>query len=120
MLWLSGGLAVALVILGVETSLLIEVVRQQDRILLRLDTLETRSGMPDRAAVPNRPGLTVGQTAPAFTPPGLYGETMTLDALVPDLARAGFRGKETMLLFWNPGCGFCQQMVDGVKALKRG
>ncbi len=23
-----------------------------------------------------------------------------------------------MLLFWNPGCGFCQQMVDDVKALE--
>jgi hypothetical protein len=25
-----------------------------------------------------------------------------------------------MLLFWNPGCGFCQQMVDDVKALEAG
>jgi hypothetical protein len=23
-----------------------------------------------------------------------------------------------MLLFWNPGCGFCQQMVEDVKALE--
>ena len=22
-----------------------------------------------------------------------------------------FRGEETLVLFWNPGCGFCQQML---------
>jgi peroxiredoxin len=41
--------------------------------------------------------------------PDLTGKTVDL---------AGFRGKDTMLLFWNPGCGFCQQMVDDVKALE--
>ncbi len=27
-----------------------------------------------------------------------------------------FRGEETMVLFWNPGCGFCQQMLPDLKA----
>ena len=26
-----------------------------------------------------------------------------------------FRGSPTLLLFWNPGCGFCQMMLDDLK-----
>jgi thioredoxin-related protein len=29
---------------------------------------------------------------------------------------ANVRGKKTLLLFWNPGCGFCRQMLDDLKA----
>jgi peroxiredoxin len=104
-MWLSAALAVALAVLCIETWMLIEVVRQQGRILLRLDALESRPGMPDAAAAAaSRPGLPVGQAAPAFTLPGLYGETLTLDAL-----RA--RGKPLLLLFTDPNCGPCEALV---------
>jgi thiol-disulfide isomerase/thioredoxin len=26
-----------------------------------------------------------------------------------------FRGEESLVLFWNPGCGFCQQMLADLK-----
>jgi thiol-disulfide isomerase/thioredoxin len=26
-----------------------------------------------------------------------------------------FSGKESLVLFWNPGCGFCQQMLPDLK-----
>ncbi len=29
-----------------------------------------------------------------------------------------FESEGTLVLFWNPGCGFCQQMLDGLKALE--
>ncbi|MBA2313784.1 MAG: TlpA family protein disulfide reductase [Chloroflexi bacterium] len=29
---------------------------------------------------------------------------------------AEYKGRETALLFWNPGCGFCQRMKDDLKA----
>ncbi len=29
---------------------------------------------------------------------------------------ADYRGRETALLFWNPGCGFCRRMSDDLKA----
>ena len=32
-----------------------------------------------------------------------------------EVALADFRGKETLVLFWNPGCGFCQQMLPDLK-----
>jgi peroxiredoxin len=104
-LWLSAGLAFAIAVLCVETWLLIELVRQHGRILLRLDALETRPRTADAgAAAANRPGLPVGQVAPAFTLRGLYGETMTLDAL-----RA--RGKPLLLLFTDPNCGPCEALI---------
>ncbi|MFN0152744.1 MAG: thioredoxin fold domain-containing protein, partial [Gaiella sp.] len=48
-------------------------------------------------------GLPLGAPVPAL-------EARTLDGgrlLLSDL-----RGRETVLLFWNPGCGFCQSMRD--------
>jgi thiol-disulfide isomerase/thioredoxin len=38
--------------------------------------------------------------------PDLEGNTVEL---------ADFRGEETLVLFWNPGCGFCQQMLPDLK-----
>ncbi len=56
-------------------------------------------------AVPVAPK--VGEPAPPLKLPDLKGKTVNL---------AGFKGSETLVLFWNPGCGFCQQMLDDVKA----
>jgi thiol-disulfide isomerase/thioredoxin len=52
-------------------------------------------------------GLPIGTEAPALELPSLDGETVSLDAL---------RGRETLLLFWNPDCGFCQSMRDDLLA----
>jgi methylamine dehydrogenase accessory protein MauD len=49
----------------------------------------------------------VGEPAPSVKLPNLKGNTVDL---------ADFRGKKTLVLFWNPGCGFCQQMLDDLKA----
>jgi thiol-disulfide isomerase/thioredoxin len=38
--------------------------------------------------------------------PDLEGHTVEL---------ADFRGEKTLVLFWNPGCGFCQQMLPDLK-----
>lgn len=60
-----------------------------------------------RAAEPAaRPALTLGQPAPTFTLPDLTGRPVSLDE---------FRGKPTLVLFWNPACGFCQKMLDDLK-----
>jgi len=29
---------------------------------------------------------------------------------------ADYRGERTLVVFWNPGCGFCQRMLDDLKA----
>src|SRR5204862_7639 len=32
---------------------------------------------------------------------------------------AAMQGRRTLVLFWNPGCGFCQQMLDDLKEWER-
>jgi thiol-disulfide isomerase/thioredoxin len=39
--------------------------------------------------------------------PDLSGEQVSLE---------GFKGDRTLVLFWNPGCGFCKRMQDDLKA----
>ena len=48
----------------------------------------------------------VGEEAPEVKLPDLEGNTVEL---------ADFRGEKTLVLFWNPGCGFCQQMLPDLK-----
>jgi peroxiredoxin len=59
------------------------------------------------AAAPTVPAAQkVGEEAPEVRLPNLEGNTVEL---------ADFRGEETLVLFWNPGCGFCQQMLPDLK-----
>ncbi|HEY8745519.1 MAG TPA: MauE/DoxX family redox-associated membrane protein [Chloroflexota bacterium] len=58
------------------------------------------------AAPPAPQGLPIGQEAPALRLPDLGGNEVDL---------ADFRGRDTALLFWNPGCGFCQQLLPQLK-----
>ena len=60
------------------------------------------------AAAPPAPATPrVGDPAPALTFPNLDGRPMSV---------AGFRGHPTLVLFWNPGCGFCARMLDDLRA----
>jgi peroxiredoxin/uncharacterized membrane protein YphA (DoxX/SURF4 family) len=63
----------------------------------------------DRSALeqaPSLPTLIVGDAAPPFTLPDLSGNT---------IAPVDLRGSQTILLFWNPGCGFCQGILNDLK-----
>jgi thiol-disulfide isomerase/thioredoxin len=46
--------------------------------------------------------LPIGSPAPELTLPDLYGKPTRL---------ADFHGHDTILLFWNPECGFCTRML---------
>jgi peroxiredoxin len=60
-----------------------------------------------QAAAPTVPAAQkVGEQAPEVKLPDLEGNTVEL---------ADFRGEKTLVLFWNPGCGFCQQMLPDLK-----
>ena len=48
----------------------------------------------------------IGELAPEAKLRGLFGR---------DVSLADFRGKETLVLFWDPGCGFCQDMLADLK-----
>jgi thiol-disulfide isomerase/thioredoxin len=51
--------------------------------------------------------LPLGAEAPALELRSLEGEPVSLESL---------RGRDSLLLFWNPDCGFCRSMRDGVLA----
>jgi peroxiredoxin/uncharacterized membrane protein YphA (DoxX/SURF4 family) len=61
-----------------------------------------------KATVP--PPLAKGELAPDLALPDLTGESVGLRAL---------RGHRHLLLFWNPDCGFCQEMLEDIKAWER-
>lgn len=107
----------ALALVAVEGWALIHLVSQNGRLLLRLDALEQAQGLdPQRAAAVTADsasaGLPVGSSAPAFSLAGLYGETITLDAL-----RAA--GKPVLLVFTDPKCGPCNALLPDIERWQR-
>ena len=108
---------VVVALLALEGWVLFQTLRQQGRLLLRLEALEARlaaNGMPATAAVPTptAAGLPVDTPAPAFGLSGLYGEMITLDFL-----RAS--GKPVLLVFSDPGCGPCTALLPEVGRWQR-
>lgn len=85
-----------------------QLVRQNGRILLRLEAIEQRLGA--RSPEPRREpaGLPVGSPAPDFELPDLVGEKHRLSE---------FRGRDVLLIFFNPKCGFCTKMAADLAAL---
>jgi thiol-disulfide isomerase/thioredoxin len=67
-----------------------------------------RSGGKVHAAAPTVPAaLPLGEDAPEVKLPDLEANTVELTK--------NFKGQQTLLLFWNPGCGFCQQMLPDLR-----
>jgi peroxiredoxin len=115
---LIAGLIAAIAVI-VEGWLIVHLLGQNGRLLLRMDTLEglVAGGVPTAPIAPAAPpepvlGLPVGTKAPAFSLSGMYGETMTLDAL-----RAP--GKPVMLIFSDPGCGPCTALLPDIGTWQR-
>ncbi|MFO1095352.1 MAG: redoxin domain-containing protein [Planctomycetaceae bacterium] len=89
--------------------LLLQLVRQNGRILLRLESIERRllppPGSPGRTPAQ---GLPLGSPAPEFELPDLSGARHKLSA---------WRGRDILLIFFNPGCGFCTRMAADLAAV---
>lgn len=75
--------------------------------------METASGVPgDVVQLPEArgqvaPAPALGSPAPAFELPAITGETVAL---------SGYRGREVVVLFWRPSCGFCDRMLPELRA----
>ena len=54
--------------------------------------------------------IPLGSPAPEFSLPSITGKTVALAELI---------GKKTLLLFWNPGCHFCAQMLGRLQDWER-
>ena len=108
-----GLLAVAVVGLGWA---LFQIVRQQGRLLLRLESLErlaARDGLISGPGANSSPrpeaGLPLATTMPSFRLPDLTGRVIALE---------DFRGKRVLLVHWDAGCGFCDEIAPELAALQ--
>jgi len=83
-----------------------QLLRQNGRLLLRLDDLEKRLDDLEFGGAEEAEGLPVGTEAPAFELPDLDGEHRSL---------AQFRDQPLLLIFFNPDCGFCRELMPKLK-----
>jgi thiol-disulfide isomerase/thioredoxin/uncharacterized membrane protein YphA (DoxX/SURF4 family) len=90
---------------GTPSAVLITDGRIASPVALGADAIRALVG---RAVLP--PPVKQGDPAPALQLPDLDGRTVNLTAL---------KGRRTLLLFWNPSCGFCQKMLPDVKTWER-
>src|SRR5215211_8613076 len=114
LLALLGGVVVLALLAG-QWWFLVHLLRQNGRLLVRLEAVEASiatggSVAPSQNGTPvhqEAEGLPVGSEAPEFSLSGLHGETLTLNALRSS-------DKPVMLLFTDPGCGPCNAMLPDV------
>src|SRR5215216_5033725 len=113
LLILLGGILVLALLAG-QWWFLVHLLRQNGRLLVRLEAVEASiatggSVAPSQNGTPVRQaeGLPVGSEAPDFNLSGLHGETLTLEALRSS-------DKPVMALFTDPGCGPCNAMLPDV------
>jgi peroxiredoxin len=73
--------------------------------------LDASAAGADESDAPAAPrGIPVGGKAPNVQLPDLEGKEVNLDET---------RNGRTALLFWNPGCGFCQRLVEDIKSWEK-
>jgi uncharacterized membrane protein YphA (DoxX/SURF4 family)/peroxiredoxin len=127
--WVASLTTAELVLVGVivllaalvcaEGWFLSELFRQNGRILGRLQALEDAgfAGRRSPAPAPNgngrRAGLPVGLPAPDFALPALDGEPISL----ADLRRAG---RPALLVFSDPACGPCNDLLPALAEWQAG
>jgi protein-disulfide isomerase len=66
--------------------------------------------LPSVTALQTAYSSQIGQMAAPVALQGLEGEIIEL---------ASFRGRQTVVLLWNPSCGFCQKMLPDLQAWER-
>ena len=88
-----------------------QLLRQNGRLLLRLEELEKRLDTLEFGEDDQPTGLAVGTEAPAFELPDLAGDRKSL---------AQYRGQPLLLIFFNPACGFCRDLAPKLVAVAAG
>lgn len=95
-----------LVVFG--TWLAYQHLQQNGRILLRLEAIEDSLKRPGGGAAVQSGGLPPGTRAVDFELPDLAGTRHKL---------SDYRGRELLLVFFNPQCGFCTEIAAQLASL---
>jgi peroxiredoxin len=110
---LAAVVILSLLVLASLWLILYQLVKQQGRMLLRLDQLEGVASARPRAANPGAQagprGVGVGEPFDAFALPDLDGRTVSL---------ADFRGRRVLVVNWDPQCGFCDLAAADLSKLQ--
>lgn len=103
--------AVLAVVVAVGGMTVVSLLRSNGRILLRIDRLER--ALADAHAFGETTerlvGIPVGAPVPALSLTSLDGEPVSLSDPVRD----------TLVVFWNPECGFCRSLHARLRAWER-
>lgn len=102
---LGVGFLLLLIAVVVEGFAIVGILRQNGRLILRLDALESAGPTPSQGH--RHAGLPIGAEPPRFSLPDLDGVERTLD----DMRRPGIR---TLLVFTDPGCGPCTALMPDI------
>jgi peroxiredoxin len=103
---LLGVLLLAVVLLA---WLLVQVLRQQGRLLLRIEALERATGaLETPEADRTRGGLPLATAFPPFRLPDLGGKDVGLEE---------FKTR-VLLVHWSPECGFCREIAADLARLQ--
>jgi peroxiredoxin len=103
---LLGVLLLAVVLLA---WLLVQVLRQQGRLLLRIEALEGATSIPETPdGDPARGGLPLATAFPPFRLPDLGGKDVGLEELKT----------RVLLVHWSPECGFCREIATDLARLQ--
>jgi peroxiredoxin len=102
------GTALPWLLIGVGAWLGFQLVRQNGRLLVRLESIEKRLAPRAEAKRPEAKGLSVGTLASDFELPDLAGVRHKL---------SDFRDRNVLLIFFNPNCGFCTKMAPDLALL---
>ena len=97
-------------LLGAQWWFLLHLLRQNGRLLVRIEVLEALAPwgtVASQKGTQRAVGLPVGEEAPPLALKGLHGETLTLGALRSP-------GKPVMLLCTDPNCGPCTAILSRV------
>ncbi|HSE81829.1 MAG TPA: TlpA disulfide reductase family protein [Gaiellaceae bacterium] len=101
-----GVLLLAVVLLG---WLLAQVLRQQGRLLLRIEALERPAGaLQTSEGDPARGGLPLATAFPPFRLPDLGGKDVGLEDF----------DTRVLLVHWSPECGFCREIAADLARLQ--
>ena len=116
--------AVALAVVAFQAWVIYLLAKQHGSTLLAQEALSARLAaaesaltrlqgpVPSAPSAPNSlPGLRTGEAAPDFTLSNLDGRMWSL---------ADFRGHPAVIIFFNPECGFCQQLAPRLGRLPAG